>query len=107
MSLKITVDLGYMKNYLRVEHSLDDDLIEDLFNTASNEAESFLNTDFHEYDESGNLIENEAPSEVKFWVLNRMAEMYENRGMISQPDYSSIQHLRVYPFKDVIGETTS
>lgn len=99
MALKINLNLEEIKTFLRVENNLEDDLIQSLQKAAKNEAESFLNTDFHEYDEDGNLIkENEAPEEVKTWILNRIAVLYENRGEVPAPDYSMIRHLRVYPF---------
>ncbi|MGG3737256.1 head-tail connector protein [Aeribacillus pallidus] len=81
-----------------MENNLEDNLIQSLKTAASNEAERFLNTDFSTTDETGQTIENEAPVEVKIWVLNRMAELYENRGRVPEPDFSMIQHLRVYPF---------
>lgn len=104
MSLKITMTLEEMKLFLRVENDLEDALIQNLKKTASNEAERFLNTDFSTTDETGNVIENEAPDEVKQWVLNRMAQLYENRGQVPPPDFSMIQHLRDYPFDGDFGQ---
>lgn len=93
MALKVTLTLTGVKTYLRVDVDEDDELIGDLQASAISEAEEFLNTDFP--DAEG--VPQEAPAPVKTWVLNRIAELYENRGMRISPDFSPLQKYRVYP----------
>jgi hypothetical protein len=45
--------------------------------------------------------DQESPAQVKLWVFNRVAELYENRGVKIAPNFEVIQPLRVYPFKGV------
>jgi hypothetical protein len=45
--------------------------------------------------------DQESPTQVKLWVFNRVAELYENRGVKIAPNFEVIQPLRVYPFKGV------
>lgn len=71
----------------------DDDVILDLQASAAVEAETFLNTDFS--DAEG--IAQEAPAPIRIWIMNRIAELYENRGVKVTPDFSAIQQYRVYP----------
>lgn len=97
--LKLSLTLEDVKNFLKIDFDDDDALINRMIQTAANEARGFLNTDFHTYDENGQLIqENEAPPEVHDWIQNRVAELYENRGNRPAPNFDDLQHLRVYPF---------
>jgi hypothetical protein len=61
-----------------------------LLQTATGEAEQFLNTDFDGI---------EAPAPVKTWVFNRVYQLYDSRGNHSRPEYTLLQTYRVYPFK--------
>lgn len=93
MALQVTLTLTGIKAYLRVDADEDDGLITDLQASAMSDAEEFLNTDFP----NAEGVPQEAPAPVKTWVLNRIAELYENRGVRISPDFSPLQKYRVYP----------
>lgn len=99
MPLQITFIDNEINNYLRVDTGIDAEVIDAMKDAALIEAEAFLNTDFNEYDEEGNLIaQNEAPATVKLWVMSRMAQLYEGRGQRNKPDFTLLKPHRVYPF---------
>ena len=103
MPLKITFGANEVENYLRIDPGTDSDIIETLKAAAMDEAEQFLNTDFSTVvtnpDGTTTIIENEAPAAVKEWVLNRIAEKYENRGKPVAPDFSTLKRYRVIQFR--------
>jgi hypothetical protein len=105
MALQITITGNELNDYLRVDPGNDGVTITMLLETAKNEALQFLNTDFSttvvNEDGTTTTTENESPIEVKTWVFNRVAELYENRGVRITPNFDMIQPLRVYPFKGV------
>lgn len=101
MALKVTFQPNEINEYLRVDTGVDTAVIATMLAAAMGEAERFLNTDFATTNADGTTTDAEAPAEVKEWVLNRIAEKYENRGKPVKPDYSTIKQLRVLPFKGV------
>lgn len=93
-------------DYLRVDPAQETGTIEMLKDAAIDEAEEFLNTDF-----SVDGVSKEAPASVKEWVLNRIAEKFENRGQPVKPDFSTLRKYRVPMFKaaannNYVGSTT-
>lgn len=95
MPLKISFEENEINIYLRVDEGIDAKLINGMVDAAKVEAEEYLNTNFA--DENGEA--QEAPASVKDWVLNRVAEKYENRGKQPKPDFAAIQPHRIYPFR--------
>lgn len=92
--LKITFSGDEITNFCRVDPGNDSFLIEGLKEAAIIEAREYLNTDF-----SVDGVEVEAPETVKLWVLNRVAQLNENRGLGVKPDYTLLKPHRVYPFR--------
>lgn len=87
--MQVTLELTEVKNHLRVEHDLDDGLIQRFLKSATEEVANYLNRDFEG---------EEVPAEIEIWILNRVATYYENRqGNIPKPDFSPVQTYRRYP----------
>lgn len=72
---RLSVTLAETKAHLRVEFGEDDALITDLIAAAKASADAFLNNPFT--DSAG--ADEGIPSDVKAWVLRRVAFMYEQR----------------------------
>lgn len=104
--LKITFDETEIPEYLRVDANQDTVIIATIKNAAMGEAERFLNTDFStnvtNQDGTTTITENEAPAEVKEWVLNRIVEKYENRGNPIKPNYGPLKPHRVIQFRGFV-----
>lgn len=102
MALLVTLTDAEVYEYLRLDMGQEVGTIRILKGSAMSEAETFLNTDFSTFaiDASGveTITPVEAPDEVKEWVLNRIAEKFENRGKTIKPDYSGLQPYRVLNF---------
>jgi len=103
MALKdnITITLEELKNYLKVENTEDDSLINDLLESACEAAENFMGQDF-----TGETV----PKTVIKWIKKRIAKDYEIRteGMVKQrlgdesieivrEDYSDLTPYRINP----------
>jgi hypothetical protein len=103
MPLKITFGSNEITDYLRIDSGLDNEIIDTLVEGSMSEAERFLNTDFGltivNPDGTTSTIANEAPIDVKIWVLDRIVERYENRGRAPKPDFSTLKQHRELPFK--------
>ena len=63
--------LAEVKNYLKVEHELDNDIITELTTAAILEAGEYLNRDWNA---------GEYPAAVKTGILSLIASKYEHRG---------------------------
>lgn len=96
MTLQVTFTGTEIADYLRVDPTQESGTINILKVSAMDEAEQFLNTDF-----SIDGVDKEAPAIVKEWVLNRIAEKFENRGKPTKPDYSTLKNYRKTSFKAV------
>jgi hypothetical protein len=98
MTLKITFQANEVNEYLRVDTGQDTAIIATLLASAMDEAEQELNTDFSTVttnaDGSTTTTPTEAPATVKEWVLNRLAEKYENRGNTPKPDFTTLKKYR-------------
>lgn len=105
MPLLITFTGTEIADYLRVDPTQETGTINTLKAAAMDEAEQFLNTDFSivttNPDGTTTTTPNEAPPTVKEWVLNRIAEKFENRGKPVKPDYSTLKNYRVSIFRAV------
>lgn len=92
-----------INDYLRIDPGQDLAVIATLKASAMDEAETFLNTDFSTIrtnpDGTTTTTTNEAPATVKEWVLNRIAQKYENRGTPVAPDHSTLKRYRKPNFK--------
>lgn len=75
----MVLTLQEVKNYLRVEHAQDDDLILLYIETAKEKAEQMCNYDFTEIDEEGVVITKTIPSSVKTACLRMIASWYRHR----------------------------
>jgi hypothetical protein len=75
------ITLTEIKGWLKVEHTLDDDLLNDLKEGAVHEAFNFMQNDFEtEVEETGELVNVPIPFNVKTACLMYIAYLYENRG---------------------------
>lgn len=113
MPLLVTVQVGELEEFLRVDDTGETLVINLLTEMAKQEAEMYLNTDFSTttttVDGSTVITPQEAPKPVKVWIFNRIAQLYETRGETGQkyatalnplaPDFSILKPYRVFPFK--------
>jgi uncharacterized phage protein (predicted DNA packaging) len=104
---RLIITLAEMKNYLRVSHDEDDDLIMDLVDAAKEDADNYLNNPFEDSDGE----ELPIPLAVKRWVMARVARQYERRveGLSSEgisglnsiswgkEEYAGVQQYRINP----------
>lgn len=72
---RLDLTLDEVKEWLKVETSDDDQLIEDLLDSVKREADSFLQNPFE--DEDGNP--EDIPEDIKLGVLMKIARYYEKR----------------------------
>jgi uncharacterized phage protein (predicted DNA packaging) len=75
MGLKdnLIITLEDVKNFLKVEHDADDDLIEKLVNAAAIKAEQVTNRSFDEEDD------DEVLDAIEVWIMQRVARIYQRR----------------------------
>lgn len=103
MPLQITFNPGEIEEYLRIEAGSESTTVDGMKNRALGEAEGFLNHDFSTksitWDGIVIITPVEAPAEVKDWVKDRILTIYDNRGSVPVPDYSTLQPLRVSPMR--------
>lgn len=75
-SVKITdLDLDFVKNYLKIDHDADDQLISTMIVSAQNRIQSHLNRKFEDFEE--------IPDEFTIAALAIIAHWYENRAIQS------------------------
>jgi hypothetical protein len=97
---QLTID--QIKLWLKIEHDLENDILENLREFASYEAFNFTQNDFEELDENGELVEKPIPFNVKLACLLLIAYMYENRG--EQANAMPINIVKMlYPYKKLVG----
>jgi Leucine-rich repeat (LRR) protein len=95
MTLKLTVSGNELFDFIKLDAGVDDAAVNLLLESAKDEAETFVNTNFPDsYNEP-----TEVPKPVKAWVFNRVAQLYENRGVGAPPDYTLLKPYRFYSFK--------
>jgi Phage gp6-like head-tail connector protein len=74
------ITLTQIKNWLKVEHDLDNDLLNQLKEGVIHQAFNFMQYDFQEVNEQGELVDVPIPFTVKTACLMFIAYLYENRG---------------------------
>jgi hypothetical protein len=72
---RLVVTIDEARTYLRVDHTDEDELIEQLVDAAKSSADAYLNNQFE--DSEGNP--KPIPMAIKAWVLKRAANLFENR----------------------------
>lgn len=96
------ITIAAIKAWLKIEHDLDDDILNDLREFASYEAFNFTQNNFEELDEKGELVVLPIPFNVKLACLSLIAYMYEHRG--DDPNELPMNVLKMlYPYKKLVG----
>jgi hypothetical protein len=96
------ITMTQIKAWLKIEHDLDNDILENLREFASYEAFNFTQNNFEELDEKGELVVLPIPFNVKLACLILIAYMYEHRGDDPNDLPSNVIKL-LYPFKKLVG----
>ena len=97
---KLTLD--QVKAWLKVEHELDNATLENLKEVAIYEAYNFMQNDFEEINEEGDLVDIPIPFNVKICALMFIAYLYENRGDL--PTQLPLNCMRLLnPYKKLVG----
>jgi len=102
----ITIDT--IKKWIRVEHTLDDDLLLMLRQVAVNEAWNYTQNDFQTTNDAGELVDVPIPFNVVMACLMYIAYLYENRGELSFTQGTGvplpISYLTLLnPYKKLVG----
>lgn len=96
------ITMASIKAWLKIEHDLDDDILENLREFASYEAFNFMQNNFEEENEKGELVVLPIPFNVKLACLSLVAYMYEHRG--DDPNELPMHVIKMlYPFKKLVG----
>jgi|tagenome__1003787_1003787.scaffolds.fasta_scaffold20919771_3 hypothetical protein len=96
------ITIAQIKAWLKIEHDLENDILENLREFASYEAFNFIQNNFEELDENGELVEKPIPFNVKLACLLLISYMYENRG--DEPNAMPINIVKMlYPYKKMVG----
>lgn len=75
------ISLDLIKQWVKVEHDLDNEIFTSLREVAVNEAYNFTQYDFEHIDgDSGELVNEPIPFNVKMACIMTIAYLYENRG---------------------------
>jgi hypothetical protein len=94
--------LEEIKSWLKVEHDLDNSILESLREVAVNEAYNLMQNDFEYEDEAGVLVLEPIPFNVKLCCLMFVAYLYQNRG--DEPTQMPHNCMRLlYPYKKLVG----
>lgn len=94
--------LDQIKNWLKIENDLENLLLIDLKEVAIHEAFNFMQNDFSEVGESGELVNIPIPFNVKTACFMIIAYLYENRGEIQTALPLNSMRL-LTPYKRVVG----
>ena len=97
---KLTIE--QVKAWLKVEHNMDDAILENLKEVAIYEAYNFTQNDFEEIGESGDLVDMPIPFNIKICCLMFVAYLYENRGEIGTQMPLNCTRL-LTPYKKLVG----
>lgn len=96
------ITIASIKAWLKIEHDLDNDILDNLREFASYEAYNFTQNNFEELDENGELVLKPIPFNVKLACLLLIAHMYEHRG--DDPNELPLNVLKLlYPYKKLVG----
>jgi uncharacterized phage protein (predicted DNA packaging) len=96
------IPLTKVKQWLKVEHDLENDLLEELKTLAINEAQNYMQNDFEEVDEQGELVLEPIPFNIILACLMLIAHLYENRGEESEHLPQQVYRL-LTPYKKLVG----
>jgi uncharacterized phage protein (predicted DNA packaging) len=101
------------KQYLKVEHTKEDDFIKDLIEIAKEQADSFLQNEFKEL-KDGEWVDLPIPFSIKLACLKMIAAWFETRGdeitsinaggvtiELGDMPWDSVRLL--YPYKKLVG----
>ena len=95
--------LEQIKGWLKIEHDLDNLLLIDLKEVAVHEAFNFMQNDFvTEVEETGELVNEPIPFNVKTACFMMIAYLYENRGDIQVGLPLNSMRL-LTPYKKLVG----
>jgi len=97
---KLTLD--QVKAWLKVEYILDDAILENLKEVAIYEAYNFMQNDFEEITDEGDLVDIPIPFNVKVCCLMFIAYLYENRGDLATQMPLNCMRL-LTPYKKLVG----
>lgn len=81
---QLVIDLQELKNYLKIDHSADDDLLVLLIESAKEHAEAYLNHDFTEIDEKGMVRQMAIPSSIKLACFKMINSWYDYRDDVTE-----------------------
>jgi uncharacterized phage protein (predicted DNA packaging) len=87
-----TLDLTFMKNYLKVDYKSDDQLIITLIDSAKSKVQTYLNRNFVDFIP-------EVPHDVVVAMISLIAHWYDYRGI--RPTGSTSAEIP-YTFKDIL-----
>jgi hypothetical protein len=102
------IKLETIKSWARIEHNLDDDLLNNLRMVAVTMAFNYTQNDFNEETDTGELVEKPIPFNVVLACMMIITFLYENRGEVMF-DYGSgtplpITSLQLLnPYKRLVG----
>jgi uncharacterized phage protein (predicted DNA packaging) len=74
------ITLDSMKRWLKIEHDLDNEILENLRAVAVNEAYNYTQEPFEYENDNGELVEKPIPFNIMMACLMFTAYLYENRG---------------------------
>jgi Phage gp6-like head-tail connector protein len=111
---RLIIDVQKLKEYLKIEYSEDDSLLFDLSKIAVEQISLFLNNDFEELNELGELVEKPIPLSLKIAVYQMVGSWYETRtigaisksvsGMARELGQPPIETIRLLsPYRRLVG----
>lgn len=74
------ISIDSMKRWLKIEHDLDNEILENLRAVAVNEAYNYTQESFEYENDNGELVEKPIPFNIIMACLIFTAYLYENRG---------------------------
>lgn len=96
------ITLQEIKDWLKIEHNLDDILLSNLRAVAVVEAYNFMQNDFEEENDLGELVILPIPFVIKIACLMSIAYLYENRG--NEETSLPLNSIRLLmPYKKLVG----
>jgi len=91
-----------IKNWLKVEHDLDEEILKNLKEVAVYEAYNFMQNDFEYKDDLGESVEKPIPFNIKMACLMFIAYLYENRG--DDPTQLPLNCMKLLtPYRKLVG----
>lgn len=76
---RLEIDVTELKNYLRIEHIEDDNLLTDFIDMAKEQIDAYLQNEFTEIDENGVEVARAIPFSINLAVFKMVAAWYEHR----------------------------